>query len=148
VGIPRAGANRILIAGGGAIGSAVAFDLARDGLHDITLADLDAGRLQRAAGLSGVRTCQADLADAGTVARLASEHDLVVGALPSVLGYQALRAVIEADRPMVDISFMAEDPIALDQDARDHGVDEQIERKNHQSATQPDGSVQQHFGLG
>lgn len=120
--VRRAGATRILVAGSGAIGSAIAFDLARDGLHDVTLADVDESRLQRAAALSGVRTCRADLSDAATLGRLAAEHDLVVGALPSVLGYQALRAVIEADRPIVDISFMSEDPLTLDALARDHGV--------------------------
>jgi saccharopine dehydrogenase-like NADP-dependent oxidoreductase len=116
------GANRILIAGNGAIGSAIAFDLARDGLHDITIADLDGVRLERTAGLSGVRTCRADLSNPETLTGLASDADLVVGALPSVLGYQTLRAVIEADRPMVDVSFMAEDPVALDVLARDRRI--------------------------
>ena len=114
--------TRVLIAGCGAIGSAIAFDLARDGTHDVTIADIDADRLQRASAQTGARTVLADLSQGGTLSRLASDHDLVVGALPSVLGCQSLSEAIAARRPMVDVSFMAEDPLALDARARDHGV--------------------------
>ncbi|HEY3158864.1 MAG TPA: saccharopine dehydrogenase C-terminal domain-containing protein [Vicinamibacterales bacterium] len=116
------GKSRVLIAGCGAIGSAVAFDLARGGTHDVTIADVDEDRLQRAGAQSGARTVLADLSHAETLTRLASDHDLVVGALPSVLGRQSLSVVIAARRPMVDISFMAEDPLALDARARENGV--------------------------
>ena len=116
------GRTRVLVAGCGAIGSAIAFDLARDGTHDLTIADIDADRLQRAGAQSGARTVLADLSQGETLSRLASDHDLVVGALPSVLGCQSLSAVIAARRPMVDISFMAEDPLAFDARARASGV--------------------------
>jgi saccharopine dehydrogenase-like NADP-dependent oxidoreductase len=65
---------------------------------------------------------RADLSDAAAVTRLASGADVVVGALASVLGLATLRAVIAARRPYVDISFMADDPLALDGLAREHGV--------------------------
>ena len=116
------GRTRVLVAGCGAIGSAIAFDLARDGTHEVTIADVDADRLQRASARTGARTVLADLSQGGTVSRLASDHDLVVGALPSVLGCQSLSEAIAAGRPMVDVSFMAEDPLALDARARDRGV--------------------------
>ena len=116
------GGTRVLIAGCGAIGSAVAVDLARDGTHEVTIADIDADRLQRVSAQTGARTVLADLSQSTTVSRLASDHDLVVGALPSVLGCQSLSAVIAAGRPMVDISFMAEDPLAFDARARESGV--------------------------
>jgi saccharopine dehydrogenase-like NADP-dependent oxidoreductase len=44
---------------------------------------------------------------------VAADFDLVVGALPSHFGLQTLRAVIEAGRNYVDISFMADDPLPL-----------------------------------
>ena len=116
------GKTRVLIAGCGAIGSAVAFDLARGGAHDVTIADVDEDRLRRAKARCGAGTVLADLSHAGTLTRLASDHDLVVGALPSVVGYQSLSAVLAARRPMVDVSFMAEDPLALDARARESGV--------------------------
>ena len=114
--------TRVLIAGCGAIGSAVAVDLARDGAHVVTIADIDEDRLQHAGAQSGARTVRADLSQGETLSRLASDHDLVVGALPSVIGCQSLTAVLAARRPMVDISFMAEDPLALDARARESGV--------------------------
>ncbi|HXD16264.1 MAG TPA: saccharopine dehydrogenase C-terminal domain-containing protein [Vicinamibacterales bacterium] len=116
------GGTRVLVAGGGAIGSAIAFDLARDGTHEVTIADVDADRLQRASAQSGAKTVVADLSRDDTLRRLASGYDLVVGALPSVLGYRSLSAVVDAGRPLVDVSFMAQDPLALDARARDSGV--------------------------
>jgi len=116
------GGTRVLVAGGGAIGSAIAFDLARDGTHEVTIADVDADRLQRASAQSGAKTVVADLSRDDTLRRLASGYDLVVGALPSVLGYRSLIAVVDAGRPLVDVSFMAQDPLALDARARDRGV--------------------------
>jgi saccharopine dehydrogenase-like NADP-dependent oxidoreductase len=114
--------TRILIAGSGAIGSAIARDLVADGTHEITVADRDVKRLERAARDTGARTQQADLSDLIALTRLISEHDIVIGALPSVLGFQTLRTVIAAGRSVVDVSFMAEDPLALDALAREHGA--------------------------
>jgi saccharopine dehydrogenase-like NADP-dependent oxidoreductase len=62
---------------------------------------------------------KADLGDAGAVRRLVHGYDLVVGALPSVIGLQTVRAVAEAGRDMVDISFMSENALDLDDLARD-----------------------------
>ena len=45
-----------------------------------------------------------------------------MGALPSRLGFGAMQAAIEARRPLVDVSFTSEDPLALDGDARRAGV--------------------------
>jgi saccharopine dehydrogenase-like NADP-dependent oxidoreductase len=41
-----------------------------------------------------------------------------VGALPSRLGFGAMQAAIEAGRPIVDVSFCAEDPLRLDAPAK------------------------------
>lgn len=111
-----------VILGGGMIGSAMAMDLARHGAIEPTLADLRDDVLARARERHGVKTVQADLASPAAVARLVEGYDLVLGALPSALGYQTLRAVIEARRPYVDISFMPEDALALSPLAEAHGV--------------------------
>ena len=65
---------------------------------------------------------RADLANPDAVRRLVAGYELAVGALPSVLGLQTLRAVIEAGRRYVDISFMPEDALELDGLAREQGV--------------------------
>jgi saccharopine dehydrogenase-like NADP-dependent oxidoreductase len=111
---------KVLVLGGGAQGRVIASDLARAlPASSITVADLrDPGLGAR----SNLRWEQADLADAAGLARRMAEHGLVVGALPSHLGFAAMRAAIEARRNMVDVSFCAEDALALDADARRAGV--------------------------
>ena len=49
-------------------------------------------------------------------------YDLVLGALPSVLGFQTLEAVIAAGKDYCDISFMPENALELDARARERGV--------------------------
>lgn len=115
-------ATRVLVLGGGMVGSAVAWDLSRDGAWALTVADVDPARLDAIAGRTGARTVCADLADPAAVTALAADHDLAIGALPSVVGLQTVRAVIAAGRAGVDISFMPDDALALDAEARAKGV--------------------------
>jgi lysine 6-dehydrogenase len=112
---------KVLVLGGGMVGSAMAADLAADARFSVTVADRSEECLARLAS-RGLGTIRADLSDTATVARLASGADLVVGGLASVLGLQTLRTVIEAGKPIVDISFMAEDALALDALAKERGV--------------------------
>ena len=115
-------AKRILVLGSGMIGSAVALDLARDEAWPLTVADMSSANLAAVAARTGARTIDADLSRPDVVRALALEHDLVVGALPSVIGYQTVAAVIDAGCDCVDISFMADDVLALDVAARAKGV--------------------------
>jgi saccharopine dehydrogenase-like NADP-dependent oxidoreductase len=112
----------VLILGSGMIGSAMAMDLARSGELSVTVADVRAENLERVAARYGVRTVRADLSKPEAVRALAADYGLVIGALPSVIGYQTLAAVIDAGRDCVDISFMPEDARALDARAREKGV--------------------------
>jgi saccharopine dehydrogenase-like NADP-dependent oxidoreductase len=112
---------KALVLGGGMVGSAMALDLAADKRFAVTVADRSEDALARLAR-HGLGTRLADLSDPALVTRLAAEADVVVGALASVLGLQTLRAVIEAGKPFVDISFMAEDPLQLSSLAQSRGV--------------------------
>jgi saccharopine dehydrogenase-like NADP-dependent oxidoreductase len=49
-------------------------------------------------------------------------YDLVLSAVPGFMGYSTLEAIIEARRNVVDISFFAEDPFALNDMAVRAGV--------------------------
>jgi lysine 6-dehydrogenase len=113
--------TKVVILGGGMIGSAMAMDLKRDGF-DVTVADLREETLAKVAARWEVATVRADLGDPKAVTRLVEAYDLVLGALPSVIGLQTLRAVIDAGRPFVDISFMPENAMDLDGLARERGV--------------------------
>ena len=111
---------RILVLGGGAQGRVIAGDLARSlPAARVTVADLRPPALPALDNLAAVA---ADLSDRATLGRLLGGCDLAVGALPSRLGFATMRAAIEAGRDLVDVSFCAEDPLALDDDARAAGV--------------------------
>lgn len=47
-----------------------------------------------------------DLGNPTNIREAAKKFEMVVGALPSWLGYNALKAVLEAGKNYVDISFM------------------------------------------
>lgn len=115
---------RVLVLGAGRVGRVIAADLADDPELEVTVADVSPETLGRTeaharAPLAAVR---ADLSDSATVTELAGGADLVVGALPSAIGFAALRAVLQAGRPCCDISFMTEDTRELDGLATERGV--------------------------
>lgn len=111
---------KILVLGGGQQGRVIATDLAQTLTNaHIEVADLRDPRLPVRGNL---RFIEADLADTEALARRIREYDLAVGALPSRLGFRAMQAAIAAKRPLVDVSFCAEDPLTLDAEARAAGV--------------------------
>jgi saccharopine dehydrogenase-like NADP-dependent oxidoreductase len=113
---------RVAVLGGGRVGGAIALDLARDAEFQVTVADSSARALERVAASAPVAVTQTDLSEAAAVAQLAAAHDLVVGAVPGHMGFATVKAVLEAGRPIVDISFFPEDPFLLDELARAQGV--------------------------
>jgi len=111
---------RILVLGGGQQGRVIAGDLVTALPRSrVTIADLRRPELPALANLGWTGL---DAGDTAAMTRLISDHDLIVGALPSRFGHASMRAAIETRRPMVDVSFAAEDPLALDAEARRAGV--------------------------
>lgn len=122
--------QRAVVLGAGMVGSVMAADLAADPQFHVTIADARSEALDRAmercrrAGadpdrLAGV--C-ADLSSTRELARVIADADIVLGALASTIGFQTLKAVIEAGKNFCDICFMPEDAIDLDALARQRGV--------------------------
>lgn len=113
-----------IVLGGGMVGSVMAADLAADDDFEVVIADVRPEALQaahqRAAGR--VQTVQADCADPDAVRRLVEPFDIVLGALASRIGFQTLRAVIDAGKNYCDISFMPENALDLDELARANDV--------------------------
>ena len=105
---------RVVVMGAGRVGGAIAEDLARDPQFEVTVVDAAPEAVARVASRAEVRTVTADLRDPDAIVALAGEHDMVLGCLPSTLGYAMLRASIEAGTHVVDISFLDEDPKMLD----------------------------------
>ena len=115
---------RAIVLGAGMVGSVIAADLAEDDDFEVSIADVRAEALgaaqSRAAGR--VQIIQVDLSDPAIVAKTVADFDIVLGALASSIGFQTLRAVIEAGKNFCDICFMGEDALELDELAKQRGV--------------------------
>lgn len=80
--------KKIIVLGAGLVGNAMALDLAKQ--YEVCSVDASMEALNRLEA-RGIRTVRADLTDEKTLKSAVSGFDLVVGALPGFLGYQALK---------------------------------------------------------
>lgn len=99
--------SKIIVLGAGLVGSAIAIDLAKN--HDVTSADFNPESFSKFNTNHQIKSVLVDLSDPETIKEKVSEFDLVIGAMPGFMGFQTMKAVIEAGKNMVDISFMPED---------------------------------------
>lgn len=117
--------KKVLVLGGGMVGSVMALDLASDEAYAVTVADGNRDSLDRLVSKSGGRITprgDVDFASPESITVAAKEHDLVVGAVPGSLGFAMMGAVIRAGKSMSDISFMGEDYFRWNDDAKKAGV--------------------------
>jgi saccharopine dehydrogenase-like NADP-dependent oxidoreductase len=112
--------KKVLVLGAGLIGKAIAIDLCRR--HLVTSADRDPAALDALARQHPITPVVLDVTDRKALAKAVLPFDLIIGAVPGALGFATLRTVIEAGRNVVDISFFPEDPLALDEIAREKNV--------------------------
>jgi lysine 6-dehydrogenase len=112
--------KKIIVLGAGMVGRAIALDLAAD--HEVHSADIDESALERLHSTGKVTVHRADLRDQATLQRLVAPFDLVVSAVPGFMGFRTIDTVIRCGKDLVDISFMPEDFLPLDQVAKAHGV--------------------------
>lgn len=114
---------RIVVLGCGLVGSVIALDLAADPALNVVCVDADAHALQQLARRTDrITTVQADLREPCELHKIIRDAALVVGAVPGHLGYRVLQGAIEQRKPVVDISFMPQDPRSLHERAREAGV--------------------------
>ncbi len=112
---------KVLVLGGGLVGSAIARDMAKEADFSVIVADRSERALRRCSSL-GLSVIEADLADEAALDRLIADADFVIGAVPGFMGFNTLKRVIMAGKNVVDIAFFPEDPFALDALAKEHGV--------------------------
>lgn len=112
---------KIVVLGGGRVGGAIVRDLAAEDDHSVLVVDVDPVRVERMTdfGADGV---VADLSTPENVAQAVAHADLVVGAVPGFMGYRTVELVLEAGKPIVDISFFPEDAFGLEELAKKAGV--------------------------
>jgi saccharopine dehydrogenase-like NADP-dependent oxidoreductase len=112
---------KIIVLGCGNIGSVAAKDLAESmPLAEIALADMNASRARDAASKidrENVSWVQTDASNHRELVKTLKKFELGVGALPGMIGYQVCKASIEAGLNMVDVSYMPEDIMTLNEDA-------------------------------
>lgn len=110
------------VLGAGLIGKTIAYDLAGEPQFSVTAIDRDPAALAQLAAGAPVQTITADLRELVTFDTLLSDMDLVICAVPGFMGFETLRKIIAAGKPVVDISFFPEDPFELDELARAQNV--------------------------
>jgi len=113
--------RQVCVLGGGRVGSLMALDLSRSEGFTVRVADISEANLDRLRG-GAVEPVRADLSDPAEVRRVIADADLVVGAVPSFMGYETLKTALEEGKQVVDISFFDEDPFSLDELAKERGV--------------------------
>ncbi len=111
--------KKIVVLGAGLVGKAMAIDLAEN--FEVTSVDVNEQALADVQK-HGIKTEKVDFSNLQLLSSTIQPFDLVVGAVPGFLGLQTARAVIEAGKNMVDISFFPEDPFQLDELAKKKNV--------------------------
>ncbi|MFD0761570.1 saccharopine dehydrogenase family protein [Lutibacter aestuarii] len=111
----------IIVLGAGMVGSTMAIDLATK--HRVTISDLNNNVLKKVAKKgTTLTTLQLDVTNKKELQQALKPFDLVICAVPGYLGFQTLKAVIEAQKNVVDISFFPENSLELDQLAKEKNV--------------------------
>lgn len=113
--------KNIIVLGGGMVGSAMALDLATT--HAVTLTDISQDTLDKTIGRnSTINTQVLDVTDVKSLKTTIKPFDMVVCAVPGYLGFNCLKAIIEAGKDVVDISFFPENALELNELAVKHNV--------------------------
>lgn len=113
---------RVIILGGGLVGSAIARDLQNESEFEVFVADVSQITLDNLKNKYNIQGICADLSDSEVISETIEDFDLVIGALPGYMGFSALKTIIEARKNVVDISFFPEDAFELDELAKKNDV--------------------------
>jgi saccharopine dehydrogenase-like NADP-dependent oxidoreductase len=113
---------KIVVLGAGLVGNVIARDLAENPSYEVSIVDYNQEVLDKLTHTFDLHGICADLSNPNIIKDIVKDFDLVIGALPGFMGYKSLRAVIEAGKNIVDISFFEEDPFTLDELAKEKGV--------------------------
>ncbi|MBI9066781.1 MAG: saccharopine dehydrogenase NADP-binding domain-containing protein [Salinivirgaceae bacterium] len=112
--------KKVVVLGGGLVGSTIAMELSKQ--YEVVVADINDKTLSKLKRGFGVECIQTDITERKKLESIIEDADLVIGAIPGKLGYDVIKRVIEAGKNMVDISFLPEDPLDLDDRAKHKNV--------------------------
>jgi len=111
---------KVLILGAGMVGKAMAIDLCKN--YDVTSADISEESLNFLNKEYGISTIIFDVTQWNSLRNLVKNFDLVISAVPGFLGYKTVETIIEGGVNLVDISFMPEDTLQLNEKAIKNNV--------------------------
>jgi saccharopine dehydrogenase-like NADP-dependent oxidoreductase len=112
--------HNIILLGAGRMAQAIVYDLSRD--YEITVADINENALHEIGAKFKVPTIVIDSANKPALQKAIKPFHLVIGAVPGFIGFQMMEAVLEAGKPIIDISFFDEDVFLLDDLAKSNKV--------------------------
>ncbi len=113
--------SNVIVLGAGMVGSAMAIDMAKK--HEVTLTDLSQDVLDRVKQRCDNLSIQLlDATDKNKLQSTIKKFNLVINAVPGFLGFETLRAIIEAGMNVIDIAFFPENSLELDALAKEHNV--------------------------
>ncbi len=113
--------SKVIVLGGGMVGSAMAIDMVKN--HDVLLTDISLQVLDSTkAKCSELDIMVLDVTNEQLLKKTITSFDLVISAVPGFLGYRTLENIIKAEVNVVDISFFPENSLDLDDLAKANGV--------------------------
>lgn len=113
--------KNIIVLGAGMVGSAMAIDMAKK--HKVTLTDVNLHTLEKVKQKNhDIDFLLLDVNNKETLKSMIKDFDLVICAVPGFLGFETLKAIIEAEKNVVDISFFPENSLELDALAKEKNV--------------------------
>ena len=113
--------NKVIVLGAGMVGSAMAIDMAAN--HDVTLTDVNQSSLDKEKlKCTALDIQQLDVTNKADLQQVIRNYNLVICAVPGFLGFETVKAIIEAEMNVVDISFFPENSLELDTLAKEKNV--------------------------
>ncbi len=112
--------KKIIILGAGMVGKAMAIDLSKE--YKVKSVDIDQESLSYLSNNYGIETEALDVTNEELLFEAINDFDLVISAVPGFLGLQTIKNVIRNKKDLVDISFLPEGVLHLDDMAKEYGV--------------------------
>lgn len=112
--------KKIIILGAGMVGKAMAIDLSKK--YKVKSVDIDNDALKFLSSNYSIETEQVDVTVEKKLSNVIKDFDLVISAVPGFLGFQTIQTVIKNHKNLVDISFLPEDVLGLDNLAKENDV--------------------------
>jgi lysine 6-dehydrogenase len=113
--------KNIVILGGGLVGRVIAHDIRKTEEFNVTIVDGNADTVYRLS-IEGFQTERVDFRNESELIQVVQSADVVIGAAPGSLGYKILKTIIVNQKNYVDVSFMPEDYLDLNELASKNNV--------------------------